>query len=185
MIRDEELCEIGKFNKPHGIHGELSCSVDDDAVELERLRCIMVYRDGLPVPFFVTAIRPRNHHTSLISLDGVKSDADARQFANEPIYALRSEVEPMIAAADAEDYDEQEGEGLYARDLIGLEAWADGRLLGRVTDIDDSTANLLMVIEPAEDSRQLLVPVAPEFFSDIDIGAGKVELELPDGLLDM
>ena len=185
MIRDEELIEIGRFNKPHGIHGELSCSVDDDAVELGRLRCIMVYRDGLPVPFFVKAIRPRNHHTSLVTLDGVESDADARQFANETIYALRSEVGHMTAD-DAEDDGEQpDGDGLYASDLIGMEVWADGRRLGLITDIDDTTANLLMVVEPPDASKPLLIPAAAEFYSDIDIGAGRIELVLPDGLIDM
>lgn len=186
MIKDDDLIEIGKFNKPHGIHGELSCSVDDDAVDLRELRCIIVYRDGLPVPFFISAVRPRNHHTSLVSIEGVKSDVDARQFANETVYALRSDVEPMVEAADAAGYDdEDEGEGLYARDLIGMEAWADGRLLGKVTDIDDSTANLLMVVEADGDAKPQLIPVAPEFFTDIDIGSGRIELDLPEGLLEM
>lgn len=185
MIKEDELIEIGKFNKPHGIHGELSCSVDDDAVDLSRLRCIIVYRDGLPVPFFVSALRPRNHHTSLVSLDGITTDAEARQFVNEPIFALRHEVEPMIEAADAADDDAADGEGLYARDLIGMEVWSDGSRLGKVADIDDSTANMLMVIEDDGRPRPLLIPVAPEFFADIDIDAGKLTLELPDGLLDM
>ncbi|MBP3890182.1 MAG: 16S rRNA processing protein RimM [Muribaculaceae bacterium] len=183
MIKEEDLIEIGKFNKPHGIHGELSCSVDDDAVELDRLRCLIVYRDGLPVPFFVAAMRPRNHHTALVSLDGVESDADARQFSNEPIYALRSEVEPMMEAY-ADDGDDDD-EGFYANDLIGLDVVADGQPLGKVTGIDDSTANLLMEVESPDRSKPLLIPVAPEFFSDIDIGAGRIELDLPDGLLDM
>lgn len=184
MIKEDELIEIGKFNKPHGIHGELSCTVDDDAVDLERLRCIMVYRDGLPVPFFISALRPRNHYTSLVSIDGVKSDAQAREFANAPIYALRSEVTPMIEAAEAAEGDE-DADGLYARDLIGMEAWADGRRLGTVMDIDDSTANMLMVVKPPEGEVPLLIPLASEFFSDIDTDAGRIELDLPEGLLDM
>ncbi len=91
-----------------------------------------------------------------------------------------------MEAADAAGYDdEDEGEGLYARDLIGMEAWADGRLLGKVTDIDDSTANLLMVVEADGDAKPQLIPVAPEFFADIDIGSGRIELDLPEGLLEM
>lgn len=185
MIKEDELIEIGKFNKPHGIHGELSCSVDDDAVDLNRLRCIIVYRDGLPVPFFVSALRPRNHHTSLVSLDGVTSDADARQFVNEPIYALRQEVEPMIEAADAAEDEDADGAGLYARDLIGMEVWAEGAMLGKIADIDDSTANMLMVVESDDRERPLLIPVAPEFFADIDVEARRLTLDLPEGLLDM
>ena len=47
MIRKEEVYKIGIFNKPHGIHGELSFTFMDDIfdrVEAEYLICLL---DGI------------------------------------------------------------------------------------------------------------------------------------------
>ena len=44
MIRKEEVYKIGIFNKPHGIHGELSFTFTDDIfdrVEAEYLICLL------------------------------------------------------------------------------------------------------------------------------------------------
>ena len=53
MIKREEVYKIGIFNKPHGIHGELSFTFTDDIfdrVEAEYLICLL---DGILVPFFL------------------------------------------------------------------------------------------------------------------------------------
>ena len=44
MIKREEVYKIGIFNKPHGIHGELSFTFTDDIfdrVEAEYLICLL------------------------------------------------------------------------------------------------------------------------------------------------
>ena len=60
MIRKEEVYKIGIFNKPHGIHGELSFTFTDDIfdrVEAEYLICLL---DGIFVPFFIEEYRFRS-----------------------------------------------------------------------------------------------------------------------------
>ena len=57
MIKREEVYKIGIFNKPHGIHGELSFTFTDDIfdrVEAEYLICLL---DGILVPFFLEEYR--------------------------------------------------------------------------------------------------------------------------------
>ena len=64
MIRKEEVYKIGIFNKPHGIHGELSFTFTDDIfdrVEAEYLICLL---DGIFVPFFIEEYRFRSDHGS-------------------------------------------------------------------------------------------------------------------------
>lgn len=178
MINRDDLIEIGKFNKPHGIKGELSMTLDDEAVAVDGLRCLIVDREGIPVPFFVTGLRPRSHRTLLVSLAGVTSESGAREFANAPVYGLRSEVEPMLEAAG----DEDDGEGFYANDLIGCTVEADGRILGEVADIDDSTANLLMVVNRTDGEGTVLIPIAAEFFEDVDAESRHIRMTLPEGL---
>lgn len=64
MIRKEEVYKIGIFNKPHGIHGELSFTFTDDIfdrVEAEYLICLL---DGIFVPFFIEEYRFRSDTTA-------------------------------------------------------------------------------------------------------------------------
>ena len=71
MIKREEVYKIGIFNKPHGIHGELSFTFTDDIfdrVEAEYLICLL---DGILVPFFLEEYRFRSDTTALVKLEGV------------------------------------------------------------------------------------------------------------------
>ena len=47
MITRAEITEIGTFNKPHGIQGEISASFLCDFDEIELLSCIIVDEDGI------------------------------------------------------------------------------------------------------------------------------------------
>lgn len=189
MLTPDDLIEIGTILKPHGVKGELSVTLHDADVDLAGLRCVFVEREGLPVPFFITGVRRKSTLGRLVHIDGIDSEEAARRFTGAPLSGLRTEVEAMLAEAreaDGEDGDD-DGDGVYANDLIGLTAVADGHPLGEVTAIDDSTANLLLVIKRAgaDDGPPLLVPLAGEFIAGIDPDGKVLELTLPDGLLDL
>ncbi|MDE6415571.1 MAG: 16S rRNA processing protein RimM, partial [Duncaniella sp.] len=70
MISSESIIEIATFNKPHGVNGELSVTLDDD-IDFMQLRCIVVEMDGIFVPFFVKSVRPRGASSVLLSVDGI------------------------------------------------------------------------------------------------------------------
>lgn len=86
MIKREEVYKIGIFNKPHGIHGELSFTFTDDIfdrVEAEYLICLL---DGILVPFFLEEYRFRSDTTALVKLEGVDTAERARMFTNIEVY---------------------------------------------------------------------------------------------------
>jgi len=58
MIRRDELTPIGTIYKPHGINGEVTATFEQ-GVDPESLRCIVLDRDGIFVPFFINSIRSR------------------------------------------------------------------------------------------------------------------------------
>ena len=59
MIEEKELVEIGKFGKPHGIHGEINVYLDDDVIT-DRIEKFIVNIDGIYVQFFIESIRLNN-----------------------------------------------------------------------------------------------------------------------------
>lgn len=176
MITENQISEIGRFNQPHGIKGELNAVVFDGA-ELEDLSCLILDIDGIFVPFFISGLRRRGTQSFLVSIDGIENEQQAAAIANKTIYALSDEIKEY-----ENDFDE---DGFYAEDLIGFKiSTADGALSGKITDIDDATENVLLIVT-ADDGRTHLIPFADEIIADIEADTRHVTVELPEGLLEL
>ena len=57
---------------------------------------------------------------------------------------------------------------------------ADGKEIGTIAAIDDSTANVLFELEDGK-----LIPVAEEFIKTIDSDKREIRVTLPEGLLEL
>lgn len=177
MIREKDLKKIGRLLKPHGIAGELvlMLTADIDAADIE---CVLLKLDGIFVPFFISSCRPKSSETDLIRLDGITDETMAASLCPNEVYALASAL-PQPAPDEAD--------GFYAEDLVGFQAvdGSTGAPLGKITGIDDTTANYLFIIENPERKAPLLVPVADELIDALDPDARTISLLLPEGLLDL
>jgi 16S rRNA processing protein RimM len=89
MITRDELISIGHYNKPHGVAGEISATVDVDFDVLRSLSCLVSEVDGIFVPFFVNACRPKSGQTVLLTIDGINNETEATLLVNADIYALK------------------------------------------------------------------------------------------------
>ena len=172
MIKLSEIAEIGRFNKPHGIKGEISVSVDGN-IDLEDVKCIIVRIDGIFVPFFLKSVRPKTADTSLITIEGIDSEEKAQELTNRDIYILRSDL-------PEEETDE---DGLYASDLIGYELndITSGNI-GVIENINDSTQNILFIVRTPE-GKELYIPVAEEFILSVDPDNETVRTDIPIEIL--
>lgn len=171
MISRADIIEIGKFNKTHGISGEISATLDIEANDIPDLKAIVVDEDGIFVPYFVTSFRNKSKDSTLLSIDGINSEVEAKHLIGKSIYALKTNI-------DEEDSDEESAYSFIGFSLTDI----DNGKLGTIIDIDDSTENYLFVVE-TPDGNQLLIPIADEFFNDIDYTTRTLEMKLPDGLL--
>lgn len=174
MIRLSEIAEIGHFNKPHGIKGEISVSLDTD-VDLNDIKCIIISIDGIFVPFFIKSVRPKTADTSLITIDGIESEEQAQEFVNRSLYIRRCDL--------PEDEDLTDEDGFYASDLIGFEIKdINAGNIGVINDVNDTTSNILFVVNTAE-GKELLIPVADEFILSVDLENEIVETDIPSEIL--
>lgn len=173
MITRGMLTPAGEFNKPHGIKGEISASLDP-RVDVGALKCVVAEVNGLFVPFFIDAIRSRGADAVLLTIDGITDENEAKLLSRKPLYLLNGDA---ALAADDED------DGFYAEDLVGFSALdEDGAVIGKIAGVDSTTANVLFVID-RPDGSEALVPVADEFIDGIDPESATITLRLPDGLL--
>ncbi|HCK23441.1 MAG TPA: 16S rRNA processing protein RimM [Bacteroides graminisolvens] len=173
MIKQDEVYKIGIFNKPHGIHGELSFTFTDDIfdrVECDYLVCML---DGILVPFYVEEYRFRSDSTALVKLEGVDSSERARMFTNVPVYF------PLKFAQDAAvdgDVSWDFFVGFRVEDV-------NNGYIGNIVDVDTTTINTLFIIE--NDGEETLLPAQEEFIRGVDPEKKLITVELPDGLLDL
>ena len=177
MIRKEDIVAIGKFQKTHALQGELNAIVDVQEDYAEDDKPFIVDVDGSYVPFYIESIRPKGSTSYLVKLAGVDSQEEAQQFVNKEIYAMRS---------DLIDYFETDGETFVDPDDIEGYEVVDSRLgdLGKVKEVNDATANVLLVVD-TPDGDELLVPFVDEFVEEIDQDNKRIVVSLPEGLLEI
>ncbi|MDE6036707.1 MAG: ribosome maturation factor RimM, partial [Duncaniella sp.] len=176
MILRTDITEAGVFNKPHGIKGEISATLDFD-IDLTGARCIVMDVDGIFVPFFITSVRPKTAETFLITIDGIDSDQKARTLTGKTFYVLDSDI-PDDDDADGED-------GFYITDLIGYTLVdSEAGTVGEITDYNDDTSNLLLIVTTSE-GNDIYVPVADVYIDEIDPDTTTVHTTLPSGIIDL
>jgi 16S rRNA processing protein RimM len=174
MIRREEVYKIGMFNKPHGIHGELSFTFTDDIFDRTDCEYVVCLLDGIFVPFFIEEYRFRSDTVALIKLEGIDSAERARTFTNVEVYY------PVKYVVNVESDDDSSPINVF----IGFEVGdAVLGILGKIIDIDTSTINTLFVVENGR--GELLIPVCEEFIVEIDYENKRIRMDLPDGLVNL
>lgn len=173
MIKKEEVYKIGIFNKPHGIHGELSFTFTDDIFDRADCDYLICLLDGIFVPFFIEEYRFRSDSTALVKLEGVDSAERARMFTNVEVYFPVEHVE------------EAEVGELSWNFFVGfhMEEVNHG-VLGEIIEVDDSTANPLFVVELLN-GEELLVPAQEDFIIGVDADNKNITVDLPEGLLNL
>ena len=100
MITREELIRIGRFNKPHGVKGELSFTFTDDVFDRTECSYIVCEIDGIFVPFFIEEYRFKSDTTALIKLEDVDNEADASVLV-VAVWLIKSTDEPVSTLSRA------------------------------------------------------------------------------------
>ena len=171
MIRREEVFRIGTIGKPHGVRGEVNFMFTDDIFDRSDSDCVIVLTEGILVPFFIEECRFRSDTSALLKLEGVDDAGKARRLTNCEVYF------PLRLAEDG-------GADPLTWDWFTGFRVEDVRLgyLGEIVAVDDSTINVLFVIEKA-DGGELLIPAHEEFVVGVDKRRRMLTVRTPDGLI--
>lgn len=174
MITRQQLTEVGRTIKPHGINGEIAAAIDP-ILDLDTARCLVLDIDGIFVPFFVGSWRSRGSEAVLLNIDGVNDENAAKALCGKAVYALHEDVR----------HDSGDDDGFYADDLQGFTIVDDdATVIGTVVRVDTSTVNTLFEVE-RPDGSTVYVPVAEEFILEVNPEDRYIKMSLPTGLLDL
>lgn len=171
------LIPIGRVTRARGLAGEVEIAVTNDAFVDGSGDTFFLRLDGIDVPFRCNDWRFKNQDTAIFAFDEVTDEAHARPLAGAAVSYPLDEI----------DHETDEGE-LSLPSLRALTGFTvetpEGELLGRITEVDDSTANVLLTVEtPA--GRSLTLPYHDDLLADFDLRLRLLRLHIPDGLLSL
>lgn len=168
---------VGRVAKAHGITGELVVDVrtddpDERFAQGKRLH-LKPSRGGGGRDVVIESVRPHGGRL-LVRLDGV-ADRNAADALRGNLFVVDSGELPEIDDPD-EFYDHQL-EGLAVRTVEGLE-------VGKVTEVLHTAGGELLAVR-GPDGAEVLVPFVGAIVTSVSLTEGVVEIEPPDGLLDL
>lgn len=161
--RDDERVEIGGVARAHGIRGEVVIVTHDP--DSETLGVVeTIYVGGTPRKIVGARDTQRGW---LVQLEGIATRNDAE--------ALRgAKVEVARADLDLDDDD------VLLHDLVGCKVvLPDGTPWGEVAAIDAGLGQDRLVIH--DHGVERLVPLVDEFLRNIDLDAGVITVDPPEG----
>lgn len=177
MIQFDNLSVIGKFRRTHALKGELNAELEIDDEYFSESPWIFLDMDSIPTPFRIETIRPKGAQTSLIKLFGIDSEEDAKKLVNKEI---------KVDATTLKNYLGEDQDGMYATDFIGYALYnVDGAYIGTINDINlNSEENPLFNVINTE-NKEFLIPVADDLIISYNTNEKKIEMQLPDGILQL
>lgn len=174
MIRIEDVYQIGRMGKAHGLKGEINFQFTDDVWDRAESDHIICEVDGILVPFFIEEYRFRSDTTAIMKLEDITSIEEVQMLVNSPVYLEKHYQEEL---------DEDEVSLNY---FIGFKMYDgdNGTEIGTISDIDDNTDNWLFIVQ-RPDGSEVMIPAHEEFIAKINQEEKTMVMDLPLGLLDL
>lgn len=162
---------VGRIGRPHGIRGDVTVEVRTDDPDTRFAPGSVLSTDPPGVGPLTVVSTGRSGQITLMRFDGV-DDRDAAEALRGTVLEMEADELPGLTGDD-EYYDHQ---------LIGLIAVdPHGTELGQVTDILHAPAAPVLTVTRPDGSEEL-VPFVAAIVPDVDLAAGRLTVDPPDGM---
>jgi 16S rRNA processing protein RimM len=170
---DEGFVTVARVRKTQGRIGEIAADLYTDFPEkfAERKRLWAWLPDGSRRELSLEDHWPHKGQI-VLKFAGVDSINDAEQLLGSELQIERAERAELEAGA------------VYISDLVGCVVTDGDKEIGTVAGIDPSSGEApnLRVMQGA---RELLVPFAEAYLRKLDVSGRRIEMQLPEGLLEL
>lgn len=164
--------QVARIGKPHGIRGEVTVQVLTDAPS-ERFVAgtEFVVEPASAGPLTIRSAR-WNKDILLLGFDEI-----ADRNAAEVIRGAKLFIE-------TEDLEDEDDEGWYEHELIGLEARVGSKVVGKVAALNTMPVQDLLMVKTG-DGKEILIPFVDEIVPEVNIEAGYILVTPPAGLFEI
>ncbi len=169
----EKFLRVGIISSVHGVHGEAKVYPTTDGPErFKKIKEVYMTSDGTGPKYKVLGAKV-SKGLAIVKLEGIDSPETMMPYLKRELYISRDQAQPL-------GKDEN-----YIADLIGMDVFLeDGSSFGRLTDVLDTAANDVYVIESKEHG-EVLVPAIKQCILDVDVMENRMTIHLLEGLLEL
>ncbi len=171
MIEKEESSQIGFIQKTHGVKGELTLALIEN-VDYEALEVDFLYLDidnGL-VPFYVESYRIKSTKNVLIKLESIDTENRANELSGIAVFVNSEQLKDQDQLSDT--------------DFLGYRVFDRNKgYIGEINAVLEITNNPLFSLD--FEGKEILFPINPNFIIATDDAEKTVQVDLPEGLIDL
>jgi len=177
MTEEAEFVTIARVSKTQGRHGEVAATLLTDFPELFATRKKLFALSGSAAqdsaPRRKLDLDEHWFHKGMVVLKfaGVDSISEAETLVGSEIQVPRSER----AALGSDEF--------YVSDLIGCMVTDSGREIGRIKDVQFGSGEAPLLVIKGE--KEYLVPFASAYIQKIMLEQKRLEMKLPEGMLEL
>ena len=166
------MIALGEIVATHGIEGWLKLNpYNPNSPTLISAQEIFLENDGVRSTQRLRSVKPHKNQL-LIRLQGVDGINEAQKW----IGSIVSVAETNLPALGADEY--------YYYQVVGLEVFdTEGNRIGIITRLWSTPGGDLYVVQG--EAKEYLIPVTKEIVEKIDLTAGKMIINPPEGLLEL
>ena len=178
----EDFLQVGVITNTHGLRGEVKVfPTTDDAKRFKKLKEAWLDTGKEMVALEISQVK-FSKNLVILKFKGYDNINDIEKYKGKSLFVTRSHA----VKCEKDEY--------FIADLIDMEAWTEeGELLGIITDVMQTGANDVYVVQVSEESpyalkvgnkrKELLLPAIKECVRNVDMEARKIKVHLMPGLL--
>ncbi|MBI3492023.1 MAG: 16S rRNA processing protein RimM [Acidobacteria bacterium] len=170
----EAMAVVGRIARAHGHRGDVIVNLETDFPR-DRFRSgaeMFVERGGVVEALRLTKVRFQ-HERPVIGIDGVATMNDAEALAG---LELRVPVDWLAVLPEGT---------FYRHDLIGCRVETrNGTAVGVVRNVEGTVGGSRLVVDGGS-RGEILIPLASEICTAIDVNGKRIVVDAPEGLLDL
>ena len=155
-----QFIEAGEIVTTHGIKGEVKVlpwlDSPEDLCDFDRCRI-----DGKE--FEIEQCRVQKT-CNLVKFAGIDTMEAAQAMRGKRIELYREDIDDEV---------------IFAAELIGMEVFCDGELIGKIKEVLDYPGNSVYVIKGA---REYMIPAVKEFILSTDMEKNEMQVKLIEGM---
>ena len=156
---------LGEFIKLYSFKGEIILYSEIKSDIVEQLDSIFVNFNESHVPFKIVKLKSHKKNIYRSKLENIESEDDAKKFINKSVYIEKTEK--------INDGDNVDNFKIYDKD----------KYVGVVISTYNKTKQTLIEVKMSE--KTILVPLVDELIKEINYEEQKIQMILPEGLLDI
>ena len=155
-----EFIEAGEIVNVHGLRGEVKvlCWLDDPEMLCEFDRCRIQGRE-----YTMEQVRVQKT-CNLVKLEGIDTVEEAQKLRGKTVELFREDIDEEV---------------IFAAELIGMEVFADGEMIGKIKEVLTYPGNSVYVVRG---QYEYMIPAVSQFILDTDMDNNTMQVKLLEGM---